>query len=582
MRIITHNIRYATTSPFPGEAPWPQRRPGLLAQLKYHTRHDPEALICLQEVLHGQLVDILDGLNDVAAATGTETRTRDPSRASTSDAGPALKYARNDERGGPAPNVDEEAAGRWKFYGVGRDDGVERGEYSPVFYRPRAWRKVAHGTMWLSQTPGVPGSKGWDAASVRICTVLVLERRGGEKVGDRRMGGPGGAFGCLGGMQSGGDEEEGFVVVGRVGGDGGSGSGGNGGQVASMGEEGWEAIAEKEGEGEEDKQWSQKKKPKQKQNSHGKRLLVMNTHLDDQGLTSRRKSANLILSSIPQLRTKWKVDGVVLAGDLNSEAADDKYSTSSSAHSDVHTAVAPSSSRETGAMDHDRRDEKEKMKGEESIRQLAWMMRKRSGNDMKDLLSLLRKLEDEGMFRNRPSKDAEDVLRLLLREKEEEDAWTILNAPGSGMRDIRSILLGDGGREQKTYGHSMTFTGFNGRGDSDGRCKRIDFIHVDTGVGTASLDKPDGRGETRENGDADTDADADSQQQTRKLARRQERDPEPEFGLEEKEKEKEEEGEEGEKTSSPWLIQGYAVLPNVFDDGVYISDHRAVVVDMVL
>lgn len=31
-----------------------------------------------------------------------------------------------------------------------------------------------------------------------------------------------------------------------------------------------------------------------------------------------------------------------------------------------------------------------------------------------------------------------------------------------------------------------------------------------------------------------------------------------------------------------WEVQGYAVLPNRFDDGVYISDHRAVVGDVLL
>ena len=31
-----------------------------------------------------------------------------------------------------------------------------------------------------------------------------------------------------------------------------------------------------------------------------------------------------------------------------------------------------------------------------------------------------------------------------------------------------------------------------------------------------------------------------------------------------------------------WRIEGYAVLPNVFEDGVFCSDHRAVVADAVL
>jgi hypothetical protein len=33
---------------------------------------------------------------------------------------------------------------------------------------------------------------------------------------------------------------------------------------------------------------------------------------------------------------------------------------------------------------------------------------------------------------------------------------------------------------------------------------------------------------------------------------------------------------------APWAVQGYAVLPNQFEDGVYISDHRAVVGDVLL
>ena len=31
-----------------------------------------------------------------------------------------------------------------------------------------------------------------------------------------------------------------------------------------------------------------------------------------------------------------------------------------------------------------------------------------------------------------------------------------------------------------------------------------------------------------------------------------------------------------------WTVRGYSVLPNLFEDGVYISDHRAVVGDVVL
>jgi endonuclease/exonuclease/phosphatase family metal-dependent hydrolase len=38
----------------------------------------------------------------------------------------------------------------------------------------------------------------------------------------------------------------------------------------------------------------------------------------------------------------------------------------------------------------------------------------------------------------------------------------------------------------------------------------------------------------------------------------------------------------GPREGSDWDVQGYSVLPNRFDDGVYGSDHRAVVVDGVL
>jgi mRNA deadenylase 3'-5' endonuclease subunit Ccr4 len=62
IRLITHNIRYATTSPFKGEKPWTDRKPLLLNELKYHTWNQPEAFVCLQEVLHQQLVDIMGGL----------------------------------------------------------------------------------------------------------------------------------------------------------------------------------------------------------------------------------------------------------------------------------------------------------------------------------------------------------------------------------------------------------------------------------------------------------------------------------------------------------------------------------------
>lgn len=132
IRVLSHNIRYATSSPFKGEKPWSERKQLVLNQHKFATRLNPESFLCLQEVLHNQLEDLLAGLN-----------------------------------------VDEKL---WDYIGVGRDDGKEDGEYSPIFYRPYIWSLKYWTTVWLSETPDVP-SKGWDAASTRIVTVGIFQHR---------------------------------------------------------------------------------------------------------------------------------------------------------------------------------------------------------------------------------------------------------------------------------------------------------------------------------------------------------------------------------------------------------------------
>lgn len=53
--------------------------------------------------------------------------------------------------------------------GVGREDGVNKGEHSAIFYRNDMFEVVDHGDFWLSETPGKP-SVGWDAVLPRICT----------------------------------------------------------------------------------------------------------------------------------------------------------------------------------------------------------------------------------------------------------------------------------------------------------------------------------------------------------------------------------------------------------------------------
>jgi endonuclease/exonuclease/phosphatase family metal-dependent hydrolase len=63
----------------------------------------------------------------------------------------------------------------YSWVGVGRDDGAEGGEFSPVFYLRDRFRRLDSGTFWLSEKPGSPGPPGWDGACPRIVTWARLE-----------------------------------------------------------------------------------------------------------------------------------------------------------------------------------------------------------------------------------------------------------------------------------------------------------------------------------------------------------------------------------------------------------------------
>ncbi|KAK7187437.1 hypothetical protein DPSP01_002556 [Paraphaeosphaeria sporulosa] len=161
LRILTFNIRYATGSPFTNEKPWAERFPRVLNQIQHETRfldgtsipadsspqHSAASIICLQEVLHNQLVDLLNSLNELPSS--------------------------NDKLAdGPI----------WAHVGVGRDDGHQKGEYSPILYPVAVFNLLHTETIWLSPTPEKP-SLGWDAGSIRLLTIAVLE----HKVSGRRI-----------------------------------------------------------------------------------------------------------------------------------------------------------------------------------------------------------------------------------------------------------------------------------------------------------------------------------------------------------------------------------------------------------
>ncbi|MBS1594124.1 MAG: endonuclease/exonuclease/phosphatase family protein [Bacteroidetes bacterium] len=66
-------------------------------------------------------------------------------------------------------------------YGVGRNDGKKKGEHSAIFYKKAKYDLVKGGNFWLSETPGVPGSKSWDAAITRICSWVELKEKSSGK-----------------------------------------------------------------------------------------------------------------------------------------------------------------------------------------------------------------------------------------------------------------------------------------------------------------------------------------------------------------------------------------------------------------
>ena len=116
LRVMSFNLRLDT--PADGANAWPHRRDWVAGLVRYHA---PDA-IGVQEALAHMLVDL---------------DTRLPG------------FAR---------------------VGVGRADGREGGEFSAILYRTDRLELIDDGTFWLSPTPEVPGSKGWDAAIERVAT----------------------------------------------------------------------------------------------------------------------------------------------------------------------------------------------------------------------------------------------------------------------------------------------------------------------------------------------------------------------------------------------------------------------------
>ena len=58
----------------------------------------------------------------------------------------------------------------YDYIGVGRTDGKTKGEYTCIFYKKDKYEVLDQGNFWLSETPDVPGSIGWDARLERVAT----------------------------------------------------------------------------------------------------------------------------------------------------------------------------------------------------------------------------------------------------------------------------------------------------------------------------------------------------------------------------------------------------------------------------
>lgn len=123
LRVLSFNIRY--DNPEDGPDAWPHRKEAVADMI----RSRAVDVAGLQEALKGQIDDLEALLPDYA------------------------------------------------WLGVGREDGMEQGEFAPIFYRRDRLDTLRWGTFWLSETPDIPGSRSWDAALERIATWAVLRDR---------------------------------------------------------------------------------------------------------------------------------------------------------------------------------------------------------------------------------------------------------------------------------------------------------------------------------------------------------------------------------------------------------------------
>ena len=76
----------------------------------------------------------------------------------------------------PQVNYLAENLPQYGWVGIGREDGLNSGEFMAIFYLKDEVELLDSGTFWLSETPDEP-SMGWDAACKRTCTWTKLKMK---------------------------------------------------------------------------------------------------------------------------------------------------------------------------------------------------------------------------------------------------------------------------------------------------------------------------------------------------------------------------------------------------------------------
>jgi endonuclease/exonuclease/phosphatase family metal-dependent hydrolase len=72
----------------------------------------------------------------------------------------------------------------YRHVGVGRTDGIAKGEFVPILYDPQRLELEATATRWLSDEPDHPGSKTWGNHFPRILTIAwLIDRQNGRRFG---------------------------------------------------------------------------------------------------------------------------------------------------------------------------------------------------------------------------------------------------------------------------------------------------------------------------------------------------------------------------------------------------------------